>query len=104
MDTHTDQLALEFANREVAEIELWQEFPSDKELAAGVVDVKNYYVETPQDVADRIRRVLEFVAPEKLTLTPDCGFSQTARWAARAKLKSLVEGTRLVRQELAGSQ
>ena len=36
------------------------------------------------------------VPPERLTLVPDCGFSQTARWAARAKLDALVEGTRLV--------
>jgi 5-methyltetrahydropteroyltriglutamate--homocysteine methyltransferase len=33
---------------------------------------------------------------------PDCGFSQTARWAARAKLKAMVEGTKIVRRELAG--
>jgi len=103
LDTHTDQLALEFANREMAEVELWQEFASEKELAAGVVDVKNYYVETPEDVAQRVRRVLKVVSPEKLSLTPDCGFSQTARWAARAKLKALVDGVRIVRQELNGT-
>jgi 5-methyltetrahydropteroyltriglutamate--homocysteine methyltransferase len=103
LDTHTDQLALEFANREMAEVELWQEIASEKELAAGVVDVKNYYVETPEDVAERVRRVLKVVSPEKLSLTPDCGFSQTARWAARAKLKALVDGVRIVRQELNGT-
>jgi 5-methyltetrahydropteroyltriglutamate--homocysteine methyltransferase len=102
LDVRADQLALEFANREMAELELWKEFPSDKELAAGVVDVKNYYVETPEDVAERIRRVLEVAAPDKVAITPDCGFSQTARWASRAKLKAMVEGTRLVRHELTG--
>jgi 5-methyltetrahydropteroyltriglutamate--homocysteine methyltransferase len=102
LDVHADQLALEFANRELAELELWKEFPSDKELAAGLVDVKNYYVETPRDVAERIRAALKYVAPEKLTVVPDCGFSQTARWAARAKLKAMVEGTRLVRRQLIG--
>jgi len=102
LDMHAQQFALEFANREMAEINLWREFPSDKELAAGLVDVKNYYVETPQDVAERIRIALQYVAPEKLTVTPDCGFSQTARWAARAKLKAMVAGTQLVRLELAG--
>ncbi len=102
LDMHADQLALEFANRELAELDLWKEFPSDKELAAGLVDVKNYYIETPEDVAERIRVALRYVSPEKLTITPDCGFSQTARWAARAKLKSMVEGTKLVRRELAG--
>lgn len=103
LDVHADELALEFANREMAEIGLWREFPSDKTLAAGLVDVKNYYVETPEDVAERIRHALEVVSPEKLTITPDCGFSQTARWAARAKLRAMVEGTRIVRRELTGT-
>lgn len=102
LDAHADQFALEFANRELAELELWKEFPSDKELAAGLVDVKNYYVETPEDVAQNIRTALRFVAPDKLSIVPDCGFSQTARWASRAKLKAMVEGARIVRRELAG--
>ncbi|MGB9750857.1 MAG: methionine synthase [Roseiflexus castenholzii] len=102
LEAHADQYALEFANRELAEIDLWREFPSEKELAAGLVDVKNYYIETPEDVAERIRVALRYVAPEKLTIVPDCGFSQTARWAARAKLKAMVEGARMVRHELAG--
>ena len=102
LDAHADQFALEFANRELAELDLWSEFPSDRELAAGLVDVKNYYVETPAEVATRLRATLEHVSPEKLTIVPDCGLSQTARWAAKAKLKSLVEGTTIVRQELAG--
>lgn len=101
-DMNTDQFALEFANREMAEIEVLGELAQEKEVAAGVVDVKNYYIETPEDVAERIRITLEHVPAEKLTLTPDCGFSQTARWAARAKLRSMVEGTKLVRQELTG--
>lgn len=102
LDMHTDQFALEFANREMAEIELWQEFPNDKELAAGLVDVKNYYVEKPEDVAERIRIALKYVPADKLTITPDCGLSQTARWAARGKLKAMVEGTKIVRRELTG--
>src|SRR3954451_19866901 len=62
LDVRVRQLALEFANRELAELELWGEFPSDKELAAGLVDVKNYYIETPEDVAERIRAALHYVA------------------------------------------
>lgn len=103
LDVHADEFALEFANREMAEIDLWREFASDKTLAAGLVDVKNYYVETPEDVAARIRIALAHVAPEKLCVVPDCGFSQTARWASRAKLMAMVEGTRIVRSELAGA-
>lgn len=100
LDTRADYLALEFANRELAEIELWQEFPNDKILAAGLVDVKNYHVETPEEIAERIRATLKYVAPDKLWVVPDCGLSQTARWAARAKLKSMAAGAQIVRQEL----
>jgi 5-methyltetrahydropteroyltriglutamate--homocysteine methyltransferase len=103
LDLKADQFALEFANRELSELDLWQNFPNDKELAAGLVDVKNYYIETPEDVAERIRQTLKYVAPDKLTITPDCGFSQTARWAARAKLKAMVAGTKIVRRELTGN-
>jgi 5-methyltetrahydropteroyltriglutamate--homocysteine methyltransferase len=102
LDMNTSQFALEFANREMAEIELWSEFPNDKELAAGLVDVKNYYVEKPEDVAARIRQALQHVPAERLSITPDCGFSQTARWAARGKLKAMVEGAKIVRRELIG--
>ena len=96
-------MALEFANRELAELELGvQVVEAGKSLAAGLVDVKNYYVETEADVATRIRAALKFVPPERLVVVPDCGFSQTARWAARAKLRAMVAGARLIRQELTG--
>ncbi|MBE0703401.1 MAG: cobalamin-independent methionine synthase II family protein, partial [Afipia sp.] len=102
LDMQADQFALEFANRELSEIDLWREFPNDKELAAGLVDVKNYYCETPEDVAERIRTALKYVSADKLSVTPDCGFSQTARWAAKRKLKAMVEGAKIVRRELTG--
>jgi 5-methyltetrahydropteroyltriglutamate--homocysteine methyltransferase len=104
LDLKVDQLSLEFANREMTEVELWSEFAADsgKELAAGVVDVKNYWCERPEDVADRIRLLLKHVPAGKLWLTPDCGLSQTARWAATRKLSALVEGARIVRHELGG--
>lgn len=102
LEMQADQFALEFANRELSEIDLWREFPNDKELAVGLVDVKNYYCETPEDVAERIRTALKYVSADKLSVTPDCGFSQTARWAARRKLKAMVEGAKIVRRELTG--
>ena len=66
----------------------------------GVIDVKSYYVETPEDVAARIRECLKYAPPERLVFAPDCGLSQTARWAARQKLANLVAGAKLVREEL----
>ena len=52
------ELVLEYANREMAELELLAEIAPHRDLAAGVVDVKNYYVETAEDVAERIDKVL----------------------------------------------
>ncbi len=91
-----DQLVLEFANREFAELEICGTLAAQRDLAIGVVDVKSYYIERPDDVAERIEQVLRYVPAERLTVVPDCGFSQTARWASRAKLLALGAGTRLV--------
>jgi 5-methyltetrahydropteroyltriglutamate--homocysteine methyltransferase len=103
LELAADELSLEFANREMAELDLLQEIAnSGKTLAAGVVDVKNYWCEPAEVVADRIRRLLAHIPAEQLTVTPDCGMSQTARWAAQRKLEALVAGTRIVRQELTG--
>lgn len=100
MQYKVDQLVLEFANRELAELPLLKEISAARNVAVGLVDVKSYYIETPEDVAQRIQKVLEYVPAERLTVTPDCGFSQTARWAARQKLRAMVEGTRRVRATL----
>lgn len=104
LDCPVNQFVLEFASREMAEIDLWKEFPNDMDLAIGVIDVKNYYIETAEDVAERIRIALKYVAPERLSIVPDCGFSQTARWASAEKLRALAAGAALVRRELAGSR
>jgi 5-methyltetrahydropteroyltriglutamate--homocysteine methyltransferase len=96
------QLALEFASREMAEIELAKEIKPPLELAVGLVDVKNTWVEPPELVAERLRLVLRYIEPERVHVTPDCGFSQTARFLACRKLASLVQGVRLVRKELRG--
>ncbi len=104
LDVAADEIAMEFANREMAEIELTARVvEAGKDVAAGLVDVKNYFIETPDIVADRIRRALRHVPADRLVVTPDCGLSQTARWAARAKLVAMVEGTQIVRRELTGS-
>ncbi len=97
-----NQLALEFASRELAEIELLRELPESMDVAAGVVDVKNTWIEPPALVASRVKALLKHVAPERLSITPDCGFSQTARHIAVAKAKSLAEGAKIVRDGLSG--
>lgn len=100
LDFKADEIHVEMANREFAEIELLEEIAAEKDVAVGIVDVKNYYIETPDDVAERIRRCLEYVPADQLSVAPDCGLSQTARWAARRKLNALVEGAHQVRSSL----
>ena len=97
---HVHQLALEFASREMAEIELLKQIPAPMEVAVGLVDVKNTWIEPPELVAQRIRQTLRYIEPERVHVTPDCGFSQTARFIAQKKLANLVEGARIVRREL----
>ncbi len=94
------QLALEFASREMAEVELLAELPETMDVAVGLVDVKNTWIEPPELVAERLRTVLKFVDEERVSVTPDCGFSQTARHVATAKARAMVEGVKLVRDEL----
>lgn len=95
-----DEIHVEMASREFAELELIGEIAQRHDVAVGIINVKSYYVETPADVADRVRRCLKFASADRLAFAPDCGLSQTARWAARQKLKNMVEGVSIVRREL----
>src|SRR5215510_9725875 len=92
-----DEIHLEMASREFAEIEIIEQIAERMDVAVGVIDVKSYYVETPEDVADRARLCLKYAPPERLAFAPDCGLSQTARWAARQKLNNMVAGVKKVR-------
>jgi 5-methyltetrahydropteroyltriglutamate--homocysteine methyltransferase len=94
------QLALEFASREMAEIELAAGVRPPMGLAVGLVDVKNTWIEPPELVAERLRQVLRYIEPERVHITPDCGFSQTARHVAVRKLAAMADGVRMVRKGL----
>jgi 5-methyltetrahydropteroyltriglutamate--homocysteine methyltransferase len=99
-DVPIDQFVLDFANRAMVDIEALRSLPSDKEVAIGVIDVRTSMVETPEEVAARIRQVLAVVPPERVYLTTDCGMKPLARPVARMKLEALARGAQLVRQEL----
>jgi 5-methyltetrahydropteroyltriglutamate--homocysteine methyltransferase len=75
---------------------------SDKTIVLGVLDLGSSEVETPEVVADRIRRALSVVAPERLVVAPDCGMKYLPRERAFRKLEAMVAGARLVREELHG--
>src|SRR5262249_25201189 len=74
-EARADQFVSELAGREMAELDLWGQYSGEgRELGAGVIDVKGFYPETPEDVAERIRRVLKVWPAERLVVNPDCGF------------------------------
>ena len=99
-DLSASQIVLEFANRGMEDAARWKDFPPDKELGAGVIDVKAFKAETAADVAERIRAFLQHIPPDRLWLNPDCGFWETPRWVVKRKLAALCEGAALVRKEL----
>lgn len=100
LDFKADEMHVEMASREFAEIEIIARIAQRMDAAVGIVDVKSYYVETPADIADRVRLCLKHAPAERLVFAPDCGLSQTARWAAQPKLKNMVAGIRQVKKEL----
>jgi 5-methyltetrahydropteroyltriglutamate--homocysteine methyltransferase len=100
LEMNVDEVHLEMASREFAEIEIIGDVARRKDVAVGIIDVKSYYVETPQDVADRVRTCLIYAPATRLSFAPDCGLSQTARWAAKQKLANMVAGVGIVRKEL----
>jgi 5-methyltetrahydropteroyltriglutamate--homocysteine methyltransferase len=100
LQVSVDELHLEMASREFAELEIIAQIAESHDVAVGIIDVKSYYIETAEDVAARARRCLQYAPAERLSFAPDCGLSQTARWAARLKLKHMVAGVKQVRREL----
>jgi 5-methyltetrahydropteroyltriglutamate--homocysteine methyltransferase len=71
-----------------------------KTIMVGVIDLGSETVESPNDVASRIRAALKHVPAERLVLAPDCGMKYLTREAAFGKLKALAEGAAIVRKEL----
>ena len=95
-----DQLVLEFARKGLEDLRLIKQYAWPSQLGLGVIDVKSAAVETPDLVAERIRRALEFVEPGRLMINPDCGLRHLAPEVARRKLHAMVAGTAIVRSEL----
>jgi 5-methyltetrahydropteroyltriglutamate--homocysteine methyltransferase len=97
-DSIAEQISIESAQPKL-DLGVLKEL-SDKKIMLGVLDLGNPVAETADEVATRIRRGLEYVAPERLIPAPDCGMKYLPRDVAFAKLKALSEGTSIVRREL----
>jgi 5-methyltetrahydropteroyltriglutamate--homocysteine methyltransferase len=72
----------------------------DKVVLLGVLDLGSPEAETPEIVADRIRRALEVLPPQRIVVAPDCGMKYLSRELAFAKLQAMVAGAETVRAEL----
>jgi 5-methyltetrahydropteroyltriglutamate--homocysteine methyltransferase len=72
----------------------------DKTILFGVLDLGSPEAETAELVADRIRRALEVVPPDRLVVAPDCGMKYLSRQLAFEKLRAMVAGARRVREDL----
>jgi 5-methyltetrahydropteroyltriglutamate--homocysteine methyltransferase len=97
LDLKVDEIHVEMASREFAELDIIRSIAERMDVAVGIVDVKSYYIETVDDIVNRVEQCCTFAPAERLAFAPDCGLSQTARWAARQKLANLVSGVRKVR-------
>jgi 5-methyltetrahydropteroyltriglutamate--homocysteine methyltransferase len=100
LDMKVDEIHVEMASREFAEIELIEQIARTKDVAVGIIDVKSYYIETVPDIVERIKLCLKYCPADRLSVAPDCGLSQTARWAARQKLTAMCQGAAQVRADL----
>ena len=73
-----------------------------KDIILGVLDLSDMTIETPDIVAARIRRALQYVPAEHIVVAPDCGLKYLPRDVAFAKMRAMVEGAAIVRRELTG--
>ena len=92
------QVSIEAAQPRL-DLSILRELPS-KTIILGVIDLADPGIETPQDVAGRIRAALAFVPPERIVVAPDCGMKYLRRDLALGKMHAMVEGAALVRSEL----
>jgi 5-methyltetrahydropteroyltriglutamate--homocysteine methyltransferase len=95
------QISIEAAQPKLG-LDVLRQLPS-KTIILGVIDLSDMTVETPQIVADRIRRALDVLPAERIVVAPDCGMKYLPRAIAFAKMKAMAEGAALMRRELAGA-
>jgi 5-methyltetrahydropteroyltriglutamate--homocysteine methyltransferase len=97
LDMQVDELHTEMCVLNFAEVHLLERFAEKMDVAVGVIDVKSYYIETVEDVKERIQKCLKYVPAEKLAVASDCGMSQTARWATKQKIANMCTAAREMR-------
>ncbi len=95
------QVSIEAAQPRL-DLAVLKELPS-KTIILGVIDLSDMTIETPQTVAERIRRALRQVPADRLVIAPDCGMKYLPRAVAFGKMAAMAEGAAMVRKELNGA-
>jgi len=93
------QISIEAAQPRL-DLKVLKELPS-KTIILGVIDLADMTIETPQIVADRILRALDYVPADRIVVAPDCGMKYLPRAVAFGKMKAMAEGAAIVRGEIA---
>jgi 5-methyltetrahydropteroyltriglutamate--homocysteine methyltransferase len=99
-----DEFVLDYANRDMAGIEFLKNLPKDKSAQIGVLDIRTNAIERPQQIVERIKKVIAAVPPDRVTLSTDCGMKPLARMVAKMKLRALTEAAQMVRSEVVGAR
>ena len=100
-----DQLVLECATPRAGEMEVFKEYANEKEIGFGVVNPRTDEIETPEEIVDRVKELLEYFDPDKIYLNPDCGFGTFAERnvntpeTAEKKLRTMYEAAKILRAE-----
>lgn len=97
LDAEVHGFSLEFAGREMAEIEMVGGWDRDRILSAGLVDIKTHYAETKEDLVDRIRTCLRYRDPDRLEISTDCGLRRVPRELAIRKMQAAAAAAAEVR-------
>ena len=93
-----DQISIETAQSNL-DLKILNELPS-KRIILGVLDLGTEEIETPDTIADRIRRAFNYVSADRIIVAPDCGMKYMRRDVAFGKLKAMCDGATIVRREL----
>ena len=98
------EFVLDYANRDMDGVDFLKNLPKEQGVQVGVLDIRTNAIERPEQIVERIKKVLAVVPPEKITLSTDCGMKPLARMVAKMKLRALTEAARTVRGQLMGAR
>ena len=98
-----DQYVMEFSIPAAGDVAILKELPDDALIGLGSVDCRFENIDTPEEIVARVREAMRYVAPERLSLNPDCGFapglgSEVPLDEAYLKLKNEAEAARRLRE------